>query len=52
MDQRKISRIESNITEPSLQDIKELCNYFKVSADYFLELPMGLKYVKDKEVKR
>lgn len=42
--QRKLSYIEKGETEPSLEDIRQLCKYFKVSADYFLELPRELKY--------
>lgn len=37
--QRKISYIECGKYEPSLNDIVELCNFFKVSADYLLGLP-------------
>lgn len=37
--QRKMSRIEKNCTEPNLDDIKELCKFFKISADYLLDLP-------------
>ena len=44
MTQRKISYIENNISEPSVDDIKALCLYFKVSADYLLGLPKDLKY--------
>ena len=39
MTQRKLSRIERNEFEPSLQDITELCLFFRVSADYLLGLP-------------
>ena len=39
MTQRKISYIEKNKYEPSLRDIKEICLFFKVSADYLLDLP-------------
>lgn len=37
--QRKISYIECNKYEPSIDDIIALCNYFKVSADYLLGIP-------------
>ena len=37
--QRKISYIECGKYEPSIDDIIELCNFFKVSADYLLEIP-------------
>lgn len=36
--QRKISYMENNRYEPSVQDIIELCLFFKVSADYLLGL--------------
>ncbi len=39
MTQRKISYIENNKYEPSLNDIRELCLFFGVSADYLLDLP-------------
>ncbi len=34
--QRKISYIECNKYEPSIEDIVALCDFFKVSADYLL----------------
>jgi len=39
MTQRKISYIENNKYEPSLNDIRQLCLFFNVSADYLLDLP-------------
>lgn len=39
MTQRKISYIEKNKYEPSIGDIREICLFFKVSADYLLNLP-------------
>lgn len=39
MTQRKISYLEHDRYEPSLSDIKALCRFFKVSADYLLDLP-------------
>ena len=39
MTQRKISYIECGRCEPSLQDIVEFCRFFKVSADYLLNIP-------------
>ncbi len=36
--QRKLSYIENNQYEPSIQDIVEICRFFKVSADYLLGL--------------
>lgn len=44
--QRKLSFIETGTTEPSMQDLKELCRYYNVSADYILGLPEGLPYPK------
>lgn len=38
MTQRKIFYIERNQYEPSIQDIVEICNYFKISSDYLLGL--------------
>ena len=43
MTQRKISYIECGKYEPSIDDIIAFCHYFKVSADYFLEIPVGYK---------
>ena len=42
--QRKISFMETGTTEPSLKDIKALCKYFNVSADYLLGLPKNMHY--------
>ncbi len=44
MTQRKISYIECGKYEPSIEDIKALCNFFNVSADYLLGLKKGLNY--------
>lgn len=38
MSQRKISYIECNQCEPSLDDIVAFCRFFGVSADYLLGL--------------
>ena len=38
MTQRKISYIENDKYEPSIDDIRALCLFFEVSADYLLEL--------------
>ena len=38
MTQRKISYIENNKYEPSIDDIRALCLFFNISADYLLEL--------------
>lgn len=36
MTQRKVSYIECGKCEPNIEDIKAICNFFKVSADYLL----------------
>ena len=41
--QRKLSYIECNKVEPSLQDIVALCRYFKVSSDYLLGLSKDMR---------
>ena len=44
MTQRKISYIENDRYEPSMADIYEFCVFFKVSADFLLDLPKKLNY--------
>lgn len=44
MTQRKVSYIECGKYEPSIDDIKAFCAYFKVSADYLLSLPRNYRY--------
>lgn len=46
MTQRKVSYLENGKNEPSLDDIKALCRYFNVSADYLLGFPRHLPYHK------
>ncbi|MDO5479078.1 MAG: helix-turn-helix transcriptional regulator [Clostridia bacterium] len=41
--QRKVSYIESNTYEPSLSDLKAICTFFEISANYLLGLPETLK---------
>lgn len=41
--QRKISYLEAGKNEPNLDDLKRLCTFFRVSADYFLGLPYDFK---------
>ena len=48
MTQRKISYLENGKYEPSLEDIKALCRFFNVSADYLLGFPKPLPYPKRK----
>lgn len=44
MTQRKISYMENNKYEPSMDDIKVLCRYFNVSADYLLGFSKNLPF--------
>lgn len=44
MTQRKVSYIECGKCEPSIDDIKAICNFFKVSADYFLGINKNYEY--------
>ena len=46
MTQRKISYLENNKYEPSMEDIKALCGYFQISADYLLGFSKHLPYPK------
>lgn len=46
MSQRKISRLETGQAEPTPEDIRAYCNYFKISADYILQLPNNYTYPK------
>ena len=46
MTQRKISYLENGKYEPSLEDIKMLCRFFNVSADYLLGFSKPLPYPK------
>ncbi len=39
MSQRKISRLETGNAEPTPQDLKQICIFYNVSADYILGLP-------------
>lgn len=39
MTQRKVSYLECGQYNPSLDDIRALCDFFKVSADYLLDIP-------------
>lgn len=44
MTQRKISYIECGKYAPSIDDIRLFCKFFKVSADYLLDIEKGLDY--------
>ena len=46
MTQRKVSYLERGQYEPSMEDIRALCRYFRVSADYLLGFPKALPYPK------
>lgn len=48
MTQRKISYLENDKYEPSMEDIKALCRFFNVSADYLLGFPKNMPYPKRK----
>lgn len=44
MTQRKVSYIENDKYEPSIEDIRIICRYFHISADYLLDLSDDLPY--------
>ncbi len=44
--QRKVSFIENGVTEPNLEDLRNICKFYNVSADYILGLPDDLEYPK------
>ena len=44
MTQRKVSYMENDKYEPSMEDITALCRYFNVSADYLLVFSKPLPY--------
>jgi transcriptional regulator with XRE-family HTH domain len=44
MTQRKISYIENDKYEPSIEDIRAFCKFFHISADYLLGFPKNLQY--------
>ncbi len=46
MTQRKISYMELGRYEPGLDDLRELCRFFNVSADYLLGFQKNLPYPK------
>lgn len=48
MTQRKISYLENNKYEPSMEDIKALCLFFNVSADYLLGFRGNLPFPRRK----
>ena len=44
MTQRKVSYMENNKYEPIMEDIKALCRFFNISADYLLGFPKNLPF--------
>lgn len=44
MSQRKVSYLECGKYEPCIEDMKLLCAFFHVSADYLLGFPKPLPY--------
>lgn len=44
MTQRKISYIECGKYMPSIDDIRLFCEFFRISADYLLDIEKGLDY--------
>lgn len=44
MTQRKVSYLENDRYEPSLEDLKALCAFFQISADYLLGFPKNLPF--------
>lgn len=44
MTQRKVSYLENDKYEPSVEDITALCRFFHVSADYLLGFPNPLPF--------
>ncbi len=39
MTQRRVSYIECDRYEPSMEDLITICRYFRISADYLLGIP-------------
>ena len=48
MTQRKVSYLERDVYEPSVEDLKALCRFFQVSADYLLGFPRHLPYPRNR----
>lgn len=47
--QRKISRLETGECEPNIEDIKNYCLYFNISADFLLGLTNEPKKLKNSD---
>lgn len=46
IDQQYYSRYENGKNELPIRHLRTLCIFYGVSADYILDLPEGLKYIK------
>ena len=49
MTQRKVSYLENDKYEPSVEDLKAICRFFNISADYFLGFSKSLPYPKKRK---
>ena len=49
MTQRRVSYIENDRYEPSVDDIKAFCRFFNVSADYLMGFPKHLPYPREEK---
>ena len=48
--QRKLSCIELGRTEPNLDDVRNICRFYNVSADFLLGLPQNMPYPQREEL--
>ena len=48
--QRKLSCIELGRTEPNLDDVRNICRFYNVSADFLLGLPQNRPYPQREEL--
>lgn len=44
MTQRRVSYIECDRYEPSMEDLITICRYFRISADYLLGIPYNYDF--------
>ena len=49
MTQRKVSYLENDRYEPGVDDLRILCSFFNVSADYLLGFPKCKPYPKKRQ---
>ena len=49
MTQRRVSYLENDKYEPSMDDIRAFCKFFNVSADYLMGFPKHLPYPKEEK---